>query len=740
MSAGEQDLSGFSMEELFRQEAAAQVELLTEGLLAMERGPADPTRMEALMRAAHSIKGAARIVGLQAAVAVAHALEDCFVAAQEGRLTILPAQADLLLRAVDFLAHAADQPGAEPPEALVLALGSLRDAPAEPPPAPPAAAAAPAAADRPPPPGPAAEAADQTVRVTAAHLSRMLAMIGESHVQARWIERFAESLLALDRRQAELCGLLEALCLRGPDAGAAPELLGDLEEVRQAAEGCRALGRERMEEFDLWTGHRAEAAERLYRTAIASRMRPFADGVQGLPRMVRDLARELGKQARLQIQGLSTQVDREILERLEAPLTHILRNALDHGIEGPEERGAAGKPPEGLLVVEASHRAGLLSVRVSDDGRGVDRDALRRRIVARGLGTPEMAAGLAESELFDFLFLPGFSTAAQVTEISGRGVGLDIVRTLVQDVGGSLWFESRPGEGTRIQLELPATLSVLRCLLLEVAGEPFALPLTRIERLARLGPDAGARAEEPPSLSLDGRPVGLADARAVLDLAPGAPIPALDRRPVVVLADPAGPSGLVVDRLLGEQKLPVRPLDPHLGKVPGVSAVSVLENGSPILILDAEDVARLVQRTLRAGESRAEPGTAAPDRPRGRRRILVVDDSPTVREIERRLLHDAGYAAEVAVDGVDGWNSLDAGGYDLVVSDVDMPRMNGLELVRRIRQDPRFCALPVIVVSYKDREEDRRRGLEAGASAYLTKGSFQDASFLSAVTHLLAAG
>jgi two-component system, chemotaxis family, sensor histidine kinase and response regulator WspE len=736
MSGAEQDLSGFSMEDLFRQEVATQAAVLTEGLLAIERGGLDASRLEALMRAAHSIKGAARIVSLQAAVQVAHAMEDCFVAAQQGLLAILPAQADILLRGVDFLSRAADATG-DTPDDLLRELAWIREAPQPAIARPPEAAPAPGLVGQPEKPVTAPEPGEHTVRIGSAHLSRMLAMIGESHVQTRWVEMFSASLLSQAQRHADLCEFLEMLSMRFADSAGDPDLARDLEEARRIAEDCRRLGRERLEEFELWTGRRSELAERLYRTAVASRMRPFADGVQGLPRMVRDLARELGKSARLEILGLSTQVDREILERLDAPLAHLLRNALDHGVEAASERQAAGKPPEALLTLEARHRAGLLSISVSDDGRGIDLEDLRARIVARGLSSPEMAATLSEAELFDFLFLPGFSTVERVTEISGRGVGLDIVRTLTQDVGGALRLESRPGLGTRIQLELPVTLSVLRCLLVEVAGEPFALPLTRIDRLTMVDPAEVTIVDGRPAISLDGRPVGLADARAVLDLAPGEPVPALAHRPVVIVKDTSGPCGLVVDRLLGERKLAVRPLEAQLGKVPGVIAVSVLDDGSPILILDAEDLARLIQRNLTSLDPPLESDADGAGGPRSRRCILVVDDSLTVREIERRLLEERGYTVEVAVDGIDGWNRLKGGRYDLVVSDVDMPRMNGIELVRRIRQDARLRLIPLIIVSYKDRDEDRRAGLDAGANAYLTKSSFQDASFLTTVADML---
>ena len=741
MSSGG-DLSGFSMLDLFRQEVAAQAAILTEGLLAIERQDGVPARLEALMRAAHSVKGAARIVSLEAGVRVAHALEDCFVAAQRGEWTIGSAQADVLLQGVDFLGRLAEGDAA-PPDAVLAGLAGLRQgaSPASPPasvapaPTPPRAEPPRAAAPAAPPAEHRAEPAEQSVRVAALRLNRLLGMIGESLVHTRWMEPFAGSLVRLAGEQAEVCRRLEALASGAASGEAA--LAADVgAELAQAPEACRRAAVERAAEFDGWSRRSVELAERLYREAVGSRMRPFSDAVQGLPRMARDLARQLGKQARLLIQGEATQVDREILEKLEAPLAHLIRNALDHGVESPAERQAAGKAPEATVTVEARHRAGMLEIVVADDGRGVELERLRRQVVQRGSATAEMAAGFSEEELLEFLFLPGLSTAERVTEVSGRGVGLDIVRSLAQELGGSSRVETLAGAGTRVHLRLPVTLSVQRCLLVEVAGEPLAIPLMRIDQVVVAEASRLERLEGRPFLPLGGRNVGLAEAREVLALESAAPGHPADAWPVVVVSGTAGAYGFVADRFLGEQKLVVRPLDARLGKVAGVSAVSVMEDGSPVLILDTEDLLRLIQRIVEEGGLRAASrAPAAEERPR--RRLLVVDDSITVREVERRLLEQHGYAVDAAVDGMDAWNNLRGGAYDLVVSDVDMPRLSGIELVRRIRQDARLSGVPVIIVSYKDRDEDRMQGLDAGANAYLTKSSFHDASLVKAVVDLI---
>ncbi|MFQ3670663.1 MAG: response regulator, partial [Verrucomicrobiia bacterium] len=463
-------------------------------------------------------------------------------------------------------------------------------------------------------------------------------------------------------------------------------------------------------------------------------------GVQGFPRLVRDLSRSLGKHVKFEILGRNTEVDRDILERLEAPLSHILRNALDHGIETPAERQRSGKNPDASLKLEARHRAGMLIVSVIDDGRGIPAEKIRKKVVDKRLAPPEMAAALTETELFEFLFLPGFSTAEKVTEISGRGVGLDVVQTMVHDAGGSVRIFSSLGKGTTFQLQLPITRSVVRALLTSIGNEPYAFPLARIDRALSLPPSALRLVESRPYVEVDGRNLGLVTASELLEL-DTPPRPPNATLHLVIISDRTSTYALEVDAFLGERDLVVRPLDPRLGKVPDVSSASLMEDGAPLLILDVDDLLKSIASHLSGGSfGRArrptDPLANAPTSTSGR--VLVVDDSITVREVERKLLESAGYLVDVATDGMEGWNAVRLAAYDLVISDVDMPRMNGIEFVRRIRQDPRLQNLPIIIVSYKDREEDRLKGLEAGANYYLTKSSFHDDTLLQAVADLIA--
>jgi two-component system sensor histidine kinase and response regulator WspE len=377
----------------------------------------------------------------------------------------------------------------------------------------------------------------------------------------------------------------------------------------------------------------------------------------------------------------------------------------------------------------------MLSITVSDDGQGIEVERLRQKVLSEQLTTAEIAAPLTEAELMEFLFLPAFSTKEQVTEISGRGVGLDVVHTMAHEAGGTVRAVSEPGKGMQVYLQLPLTLSVLRTLLVEIAGEPYAFPLARIDRALMVAKGDIAVVAGRQYFTLNGQHVGVVSAHQVLELQESTA--AGDALPVIVVSDRLDCYGLMVDRFLGESDLVVQPLDPRLGKVQDVTAAALMEDGSPILIIDVEDRVRSVDnllfgRRLR-GVGRVTHAIAGPTR----KRILVVDDSLTVREVERQLLANHGYDVEVAVDGMDGWNAVRVGHYDLVITDLDMPRMDGFELVRQIKNDPHLRALPVMIVSYKGGEEDRRRGLETGANYYFTKSSFHDETLLQAVVDLI---
>jgi len=736
--------------DLFREEVRNNCQVLTEGLVALEQGSTSAERLEAMMRAAHSIKGAARVVSVQPGVEVAHAMEDCFVKAQQGELKLSSAAVDVLLAGVDLLQAIGEAAGADfgawrdanydQVATLVERLGCIvkQGGAIEVPPlvvaVPPSGSELGTQPAEPGTPTSAAPIEEGVVRVTARSLTRLMGLAGESLVESRWLQPFSKALLQLKQLHDQLANTVEGLSEMVQSQPSQERSAGLLADARARMDACRELLADRMAEFDRRMRDSDDLSARLYREVISNRMRPFRDGVQGLPRLVRDLARQLGKKAQLEIVGETTEVDRDILEKLDAPLNHLVRNALDHGLETPVERRAAGKPETGRLRVEAAHCAGALAISVSDDGCGIDLARLRSKIVQRGLTTADVAQKLTDAELLDFLFLPGFSTATEVTEISGRGVGLDVVHSMVQSVGGRVHVHAQLGSGTRFQIQLPVTLSVLRAIVVDIAGEPYAFPHNRIDRVIRIAREELRSLENRQYVQVDGQNVGIVLGRQVLQL--DAEMTAGNDLLVVLFGEQSARYGMVVDELLGEQDLVVRPLDRRMGKVPNLHAAAILDDGSPVLIVDPDDLRRSIEKLLQGSRLQRADGHAA-QHERRRKRILVVDDSITVREVQRQLLANRGYIVEVAVDGMEGWNLVREGGFDLVISDIDMPRLNGLELVRRIKADLRLQSVPVVIVSYKDREEDRLNGLEAGANHYLAKSSFHDDTLVHAVRDLI---
>lgn len=775
---------GTPMMDLFRLEAEVQVNILNQGLLSIEDKPQSVQELESLMRAAHSIKGAARIVGLDGVVHLAHTMEDCFVAAQAKTITLTGGDIDILLQGVDLLqsisklddrelpiwlgenqanfgnicqqlisilqpetaGHKTNavitvtQPQLVPEQSLAKNQELSVSSPSDPTSQTPSSQSLSLVPSTQSPMASSqtenkSKNQDRVVRVSADNLNRIMGLAGESLIEANWLQPFADAMMSLKSKMLDNARTLDQF-LEGVDQTVdLQQGKNYLVQVKKQQQECLDYIGNRLNELELYVRRTSSLSDRLYREVINSHMRPFEDGLQSFPRMIRDLARRLNKQVKLEIIGKSTSVDRDILSKLEAPLTHILRNAVDHGIEPPEARIAAGKSPQGKISLEAFHRGGMLLINITDDGKGINRENLRQKLVDKDLVTADMATQLSDIELMEFLFLPGFSTAKQVTETSGRGVGLDIAKSMAQEVGGTVRVSSQLGKGTGFHFQLPLTLSVVRTLLVEISGKPYAIPLARIDNVVTIDKSEITYVENREYFAINGHNIGLIPAHQILEL----PAPKQQNTTVyiVIIIDQGSTYGLVVDKFLGERDLVVKPLDPRLGKLPDISATALLADGSPILIVDVSDLIVSMDTILKGGKlSRVMMQAKLEDSLQGRR-ILVVDDSITVREMERKILENRGYWVDTAVNGVEGWNAVRTRHYDLVVSDIDMPRMNGIELVKLIKNDPRLNSLPIIIISYRDREEDRVQGLQAGADYYLTKSSFHDESLINAVIDLI---
>jgi len=724
--------------ELFKQECEQHSRVMGEGLLSLERSPDQPELLDRLMRASHSAKGAARAVGLDSTVALAHAAEDQLERARRRQIRVGPDLVDALLAASDLIQRAgiAVSSGAEPPADDVMLACASRIVQAG-----QACMLHPTFETGDGESGPADASAsprqaveeERVVRIRATQLSRLVALSGELVVESSRQGLLAAAQQRMRLQQSGIADLLDELQQSMATLPGGHALRSRMEALRLRLSDLRQSNVAWSEDFEQHARRKEDLSLRLYREALDSRLQPLADGLSAFPRLVRDIARRLGKQAELTVSGETHRIDRDILERIEAPLNHLIRNAVDHGLERPALRRERGKPEQGRVAIDARVVSGLLEISVSDDGAGIDIDKVRARVAEKGLETPEAARDLPHDRLLDHLFVSGFSTADQVTEISGRGVGLAVVRSVMRDVSGSVSLHTRAGQGVRFELRVPISRSVLRAVVVSIAGEPHAFALTRVDRLVRLALADVLTAGNRRYVVLDGRTVSLVWASELLELGPADP----SARPldVVVVSDFGQSVGFIVDAVLSEQDMVLQALDPRLGRVPDISAAAVLPDGRPVLVLDAEDMVRSVLRTPGSQASQHEARSPVPTR--RALRVLVADDTATIREMERELLVRAGYDVVTATDGMDAWQQLHNTDVDLVMTDVDMPRLDGIGLIRSIRQDARLQRLPVIVLSYRASANDRQQGLDAGATVYMTKADYDDSHLLDTVAQLI---
>jgi two-component system chemotaxis sensor kinase CheA len=429
---------------------------------------------------------------------------------------------------------------------------------------------------------------------------------------------------------------------------------------------------------------------------------------------VRDIAAAEGREVELVISGAETQLDRVILEGIGETITHLLRNAVAHGIESPDERERAGKPRRGRIELRAEQRGGMVAIEVVDDGRGV---------------SPELLVSVRDGEsLTDLLTTAGYSTAAELSDLAGRGVGLDAVKSHVERLGGSLEIRSTPGAGAEVIVLLPMTLALLRVLLCERGGQVFGVPLASVTEVVAVGD----------TVSLGGRPmlivadqsIALADLAAVL----GASSPPLAPTPwAIVLALAGRGAALMCDRVLGDQEVVMKSLGPILAPVQGYLGAAIMEDGRVALILDPNHLLKRHASSPPAARARTEPQRAATAT------VLVVDDQFTVRELQRSILETAGYHVETACNGREALARIDQEpSVDLVLTDIQMPEMNGFELLQAIRRQAAHASLPVVVVTSLGTDDDRRRGAEEGADAYMAKDDFDQRTLLETVERLVA--
>lgn len=679
---------------IFRAEAHDHLTAMVTELVALGEDPASHSAMDALFRATHTLKGAARSVGREDIEAPCQALESVMSRLVRGELELTPALLDLLQDAVALIARAL--PGTGDPGAGREVVERLDEAAAQSPGAPPAPAPHPRPA---PPPGPPAE---DTVRVSTAVLDQLL---------FRTEELAAARLAAAEsaRRAGELAEAMASAPQAQPWREAARRLQEDL------AAKARGLAR---------------TAQGLEEDLRRLRLAPASTVLDLLPLMVRDLAREAGKEVELVLEGTDHLLDRRVLEALKDPLIHLMRNAVDHGIESPGDRVARGKPARGRITLALAPReGGQVEIRLEDDGAGVDLDAVRAAAVRARLVTAQEAGALEDERVLELMFRSGLSTSPVITRVSGRGLGMAIVRERVERLGGSVRLTTRRGRFTAATMLLPARITAFHGLMVREGAEPFLVPLAAVDRAWRLDPGA--------VVTVDGRQgvlqagVFLPCARLGTLLGLGSAAPGTEDSPAVAVAVRSGehPVAVLVDEVLGTREVLVKEFEPPLVRVRHVAAAGVLGTGELVMILRPADL-------VRAGRLE-RPAPAPPAETPRRRVVLVVDDSITTRTVEKSILEAAGFEVRVAADGVEALESLGRSPCDLVVADVDMPRLDGFALTQRIRADPATEDLPVVLVTAMESREDRERGVRLGANAYVFKSRFAESNLVEIIRRLI---
>lgn len=736
----------------FRAEAQERLQTLSSALLSLEqepRGARQQALIESVFREVHSLKGAARAVDKSDVESLCQAMEGLLSALKRADLEFSAALADLLLAALDLLGRVLAAAAVSPELAQELGEFCLRledaargAAPQVRPSAPIAAAPIAPAIEPPAVPPQERTAPADTVRIATARLDSLLLQAeGLLAVKLTTAQRvvdlgaLTEEVAALKKEQDKIADDIRWLqhnLVRtvgrnrrsDPPLRKVLDVLGRQELLLKGLEGRLGTLAKAAERDSLSAGGMVDA---LLDDIKQISMLPVASALTVFPKLVRDLARSSEKEVELVARGGDIEIDRRILEEIRDPLLHLVRNAIDHGIEKPAQRQLAGKPARGTLTIEVTQQdSGRIQLLIADDGGGIDRD--RVRAAAQRLSGDD-GGGYDDEQLLSLVFESGLSTSPMVTDISGRGLGLAIVREKIEALGGTIAVDTQRGLGTWFRLTLPVTLATYRGVHVLSGGRQFVFPLMQVERVTQFRRSDVSLVQNRETVTWGGRAIALMRLADLLELPP-TQLESEDTLPVVIGAIAERRVAFLVDAVVGEQEVLVKNLGRQLVRVRNIAAATVLGNGGVALILNVNDLFK----SAAGNGGRALRAPAAEVR---RKSILVAEDSITSRMLLRGVLEAAGYQVVVAVDGEDAFAKLRAGAFDLLVSDVDMPRLSGFDLTARVRADQQLQTLPVILVTSLASVADRERGIDVGASAYIVKSNFQEGSLLDTIRTLI---
>lgn len=704
----------------FGVEAQEHLQVITANLLALDQGlPSDQASevVEATFREVHTLKGAARSVSEMNVEKLCQAWESLLSRITRGKLVLNRPILNLLQEAGDSVARLLA--GDTDPARVTELAGRLEQTAGTPLVEAKASRSEPSPrAPEPSQPAPVAPPLPDTVRLDITRLDALLFQ-GEELLGPK---------LAAEERVREAKALFDALT--HPHATTSDQK----KTIRALKAQARALVGHLVRDQRTIAGTVDGVLDELRQL----RMMPASSVLDVFQRMVRDLAQEHGKEVDWMVHGGDLKVDRKVLEAIKDPLIHLVRNAIDHGIEPTEARTQAGKPPRGRVAVTiTSPESGRIEVCVEDDGHGIAPADVRAAAIRTRLLTAEATEVLTDDQALDLIYRSGFTTSPLITDVSGHGLGMTIVKERVERLGGRVVLETRPGHGTTVRMTLPASITTFFGLLVRAGGQLFLLPIEAVVRVIRIAQEEVERIEGLDVVRWDGRPLPVARLSGLLGLpnADDQPPPG-GKHTCVIIGSGEEKAGLLLEEILGDQEALVKELRPPLVRVRNVAAAGLLGTGQAVLILRPSDLITSLQTSPRQSAVGAAP-TTVPAHTQRQPMVLVVDDSITTRTMEQNLLEASGYRVQVAVDGVDAWTLLKSEEFDLVLSDVDMPRMDGFELTTRIRADRKLADLPVILVTALESREDKERGIEVGANAYIIKSSFDQSNLLEIIRRLI---
>ncbi|TAN44756.1 MAG: hybrid sensor histidine kinase/response regulator [Nitrospirae bacterium] len=709
----------------FIEEAKDHLDKLGQGIMDLEKSPDDAENINSIFRSAHTIKGSSRMMNLTPITEVAHKLEDVLGSLREKKITHSAKLSDLLLRAVDAISDMVDMVAsgkeitADNSALCESLIKAAEKAPSE----------GPVAQGR---PDVKAESADnkhkaqETFKIKADKLDDLIKLMGEIvSGQSRLRQRLSDAK-EIETMLAKQVSFLSGLEVHGTQSG----LEGVVAGANSVFSRVKKLVSDIKDDVNIYE----LLTDDLQGKTVMMRMVPLSTVLDSFRRMVRDMSRSIGKDVEIVIEGDSIELDKKIVEKIGDPLVHMIRNSIDHGIETPEGRTLKGKDPKGNIRLSAVYDAGSVLIEIADDGAGLPLEKIKEKAVRKKIFSEEEADVLREAELIDLIFHPGFSTSEIITDISGRGVGMDVVRKyIIEDMKGSIRVETKKDAGTAFFIRLPLTLAVMRLLLISAGGHVFAVAAHYVKEIIRASEGEFMTVVDKKALKLRNEFVPVVDLADLLKLPDDRDRHAKKNAAgMLILLAQVGDEklGLIIDDLLDEEDMVIKSIPEHLKGIRFVSGFTVTGKNEIINVLHIPVV---IEAAGEVKEHRAEIKAAAV----AGANILVIDDSLNTREIEKSILESYGYTVTLAEDGIDGFEKAMGGKFDAVITDVEMPRLDGFSLTEKLRLEEAYKHTPIIIVTSRQKEEDKRRGISVGADAYIVKGSFERSNLLETIQNLI---